>query len=558
MIKKNIIIEDRYLILPVKRGPTPSPTLLSPYGAWPKKNKMLSRDLGHLRIKKNNKVLFWFDIKLVSDSNDYEVFLDLKKYLGENLVIEYEGKGTTTLDGIFLSKTPIVTYDLYKETLRPQFHFSSRRGWNNDPNGLFYYDGYYHLLYQHNPYSTDSNGNLHWGHAISKNLINWSELPIALYPDKLGTISTGSSVVDYNNTSGLGKNNNPAIVSIYTSGHASYSKEFTQCIAFSNDGGWNWEKFKGNPVMGHIIGKNRDPKVFWHDDTNKWIMVLYLDKSDYGIFSSNNLINWVFLSKFTLNRATECPELFPLNVDCNVNDKKWVFCGANSTYSIGSFDGNIFLPEQENKKLQLNGNSYAAQTWSNIPNNDGRRIQISWMRQILPNMPFGQFMSFPHSLTLTRKNDEIYIKAKPIEEINLLYNTKWNISLKELTQNSPIEADITSELYDIELEYQMRNSEKVAIDLRGIRIWYSKTYETLFCGTYSVPLKLKDGKFNLRVLVDKASIEIYADDGTIMVAIGVILEKENKKIVISTQSGVGLILNMKVISLKSSWKIFDE
>ena len=359
--------------------------------------------------------------------------------------------------------------------------------------------------------------------------------------------------MDYKNTSGLGNNKNPVIVSIYTAGHASYSKEFTQCIAYSNDRGRNWVKYNKNPVIEHIIGANRDPKVIWNDTLNKWIMVLYLENSDYGIFGSSNLIKWNHLSNFTLKGASECPELFPLNVDDNEDEKKWVFWGANTTYSIGNFDGKYFIPEQENKKLQPTGSAYAAQTWDNIPQPDGRRIQIAWMRQSLPNMPFGQFMTFPHSLELTRKNGEIYVKAKPVNEINLLYNENWGISFKELKENLPIKVGILSEYYDIELHYKMLNTEKVRLDVRGIKIWYSKNYNCLFCGTHTVPLTLSNDLLDLRILVDKASIEIYADQGTVMIALGVILEEEKQSVVLSNKGGSGLIKNMNVRSLKSAW-----
>ena len=236
-------------------------------------------------------VLRHFDIDLADGAGDYQVFSDLQPFLGQRLTVEFEGSGAASLDGLQLAAEAVPPDGLYREQLRPQFHFSSRRGWNNDPNGLFCFGGEYHLLYQHNPYSVEW-GNLHWGHAVSRDLVHWSELPVALYPDELGAMSTGCAVVDHENTSGLGRPGAPAVVAIYTAGHASWTPGFVQCLAISTDGGYTWSKYDGNPVIDHIVHRNRDPKVIWHPGSERWVMVLYLDRFDYAIFTSPNLLQW--------------------------------------------------------------------------------------------------------------------------------------------------------------------------------------------------------------------------------------------------------------------------
>ena len=216
MLTRELQIDRRYLIVPVRRRPATG-----------------ARNLpeGHMRLRAGGEVVRHFDIDLAGGNGDYEVFSDLQPFLGQRLTVEFEGSGAASLDGLHLAAEPVPPDELYRERLRPQFHFSSRRGWNNDPNGLFYFGGEYHLLYQHNPYSVEW-GNLHWGHAVSRDLVHWTELPVALYPDALGAMSTGCAVVDHANTSGLGSPGTPAIVAIYTAGHASWARAFTQCLEF--------------------------------------------------------------------------------------------------------------------------------------------------------------------------------------------------------------------------------------------------------------------------------------------------------------------------------------
>ena len=198
--------------------------------------------------------------------------------------------------------------------------------------------------------------------------------------------------------------------------------EYTQCIAYSTDKGENWMKLKSNPVLPHVAGNNRDPKVIWHSKTSKWVMVLYLEKNDYAIFISQNLLEWERTCNLTLPNCTEVPDFFPLSVDDNIDDVRWVFWGANTTYYVGDFNGRDFIPDGKYKKLQPAGVHYAAQTYSNIPDSDGRRIMVGWMRQNLPGMPFGQFLSVPHTLSLRKENDDIVLCTQPVEELSELRN----------------------------------------------------------------------------------------------------------------------------------------
>ena len=229
---------------------------------------------------------------------------------------------------------------LYKELHRPQFHFTSQRYWINDPNGLVYYAGEWHLFFQHNPYGIKW-GNMTWGHAVSPDLVHWTQLPNALEPDALGTIYSGSAVVDWANTAGMQTGAEPPLIAIYTSAgsEAKPPVPFTQSIAGSNDRGRTWTKHSGNPVLGHIVGANRDPKVIWHAPSAQWVMALYLDGNDYALFGSPNLRDWTRLCDVAMPGVAECPDFFPLPVDGAATRTLWVFWGAAGCYRLGAFDG---------------------------------------------------------------------------------------------------------------------------------------------------------------------------------------------------------------------------
>ncbi|MEM6526168.1 MAG: glycoside hydrolase family 32 protein [Bacteroidota bacterium] len=288
------------------------------------------------------------------------------------------------------------TFSDYKELFRPQFHFSPDSMWMNDPNGMVYYDGEYHLFYQYYPDSTVW-GPMHWGHAVSADMLHWEHLPIALYPDSLGYIFSGSVVVDHKNTSGFGNNGKPPLVAIFThhdiDGERAGTNDFQyQSIAYSNDKGRTWLKYKDNPVVPNLgIRDFRDPKVIWHEQTQRWVMVLAAyDKVQ--IYTSPDLKNWEYQSDFGIpgdDRLWECPDLFPMTVS-GTGQEKWALIvsiqkkapngGTATSYFIGDFDGKTFVADNKKQKwLDYGTDNYAMITWSDIPESDGRRLAIGWM-----------------------------------------------------------------------------------------------------------------------------------------------------------------------------------
>ncbi len=339
----------------------------------------------------------------------------------------------------------------YAEQYRPQFHFSPEAHWMNDPNGLVYLDGEYHLFYQYYP---DSNvwGPMHWGHAVSPDMIHWKHLPVALFPDSLGYIFSGSAVADVKNTSGLGSAENPPLVAIFTYhdpiGEKNGSNKFqNQGLAYSIDKGRTWTKYPGNPVLKSPgIRDFRDPKVFWHNESDKWIMILAVNDRVH-LYSSPNLLDWTFLSEFGQGIGAhggvwECPDLFRIKVR-GTNEMKWVMLvsinpggpngGSATQYFVGNFDGTNFI--KENKEIQWvdwGRDNYAGVTWSNVPESDGRRLFLGWMSNwqyanVVPTHVWRSAMTVPRELALMHTGDGYLLVSNPVRELESLRTEKTQL-----------------------------------------------------------------------------------------------------------------------------------
>jgi len=498
-----------------------------------------------------------FEVELAEDEPDFWAFADVSEFSGGQLVVEAEGAPEGTLGAIVLSDEIVGGEDLYHEKLRPQFHFSSRRGWNNDPNGLVYYKGEYHLFYQHNPYGWKW-GNMHWGHAVSKDLVHWEELPDALHPDELGTMFSGSAVVDRENTAGFQTGDEQVMVCIYTAagGRSRQSEDqpFTQAIAYSNDRGRTWTKYDGNPVLEHIIGGNRDPKVIWHEPTQRWVMALFMEKHDYSVFTSPDLKSWTRVSDVTLPDCGECPDIFELPVDGDASNTRWVFWGANGTYRIGSFDGKVFLIEGPPERFDWGGNSYAAQTFSDIPGEDGRRIQIAWARVALPDMPFNQHMTFPTELTLRITDEGIRLHAEPVREIEQLHGKKHQWCSEVLEPGANLLSDVEGELFDIRAELEPGGATEFGLVMRGVPITYDVQEQVLTCKDATAPLKPNDGKIRVQILADRTFIEVFGNDGRVCLPVAAVAPDDEERLELFSRGGNAKVNFLEVFELKSIWR----
>ena len=470
------------------------------------------------------------------------------------------GLGTTSLALLPLAQSCAILGEgrprnLYREKYRPQFHFTPRINWTNDPNGLVYYKGEYHLFFQHNP-SGINWGNMTWAHAISKDLIHWKQLPNAIEPDELGTIFSGSAVVDWNNTSGFQTGKENVLVAFYTSagGHAKVKKPFTQSIAYSNNRGRTWIKYKNNPVIEHIRAQNRDPKVIWHEPTKTWIMALYLASDDFTLLSSKNLKAWTRIQDIKLPGSSECPDFFELPVDGDHANTRWVFWGANGRYLLGTFDGRKFTPEGEPLESVV-GQYYAAQTYSDIPESNGRRIQIAWMRGgKFPDMPFNQQMSIPCELTLRTFPEGIRLSHVPVREIKKLRGKKYSWKNTPLKRWENLLCGISGELFEIQAEIELGDASQVGFKLRGTPVLYNVEKKTVSCGGKTANLTQVDKKIKLHILVDRTSIEIFANDGLASIFHCRPLDACNTLLNIFAYGGQVNIKSLNVWKLKSIWR----
>jgi fructan beta-fructosidase len=512
-----------------------------------------------IRVLDGERILREFDIELAKTEAeiDFWVTLDLSEWQGKPLTIfaDQIRKGTGGFDLITQADGIIAGEDLYQEKYRPQFHFSPKRGWNNDPNGMVYYDGEYHLFFQHNPFGWNW-GNMTWGHAVSTDLVHWTELGDAIHPDEHGTIFSGSAVVDWNNTTGFQTGDEPPLICIYTyaGGLNPWSKEakFTQAIAYSNDRGRTWTKYEGNPVQEHIKGGNRDPKVLWHTPCNQWVIVLFLDEKEMAFFTSKDLKSWTHES--TLDSFFECPELFQLPIDSDKANERWILYGASGEYFVGQFDGKEFKPDGESLPFNYGDCFYASQTFSDIPAEDGRRIQIAWGRTGHREMPFNQMMDFPVELTLRSTDEGPRLFAWPVREIELLYQGKKEVQDIVLREEAQMIEGVDADLLDMTMSIEVGNARQVELSVHGLQITYDVAKEELRCKEKVAPLKQVDGRIALRFLVDRLSVEIFGNEGRVYMPMSHVNEKMIHTVEALARGGTSTVRQLTAHALASSWK----
>ncbi|MDO4588053.1 MAG: glycoside hydrolase family 32 protein [Planctomycetia bacterium] len=536
MKSREIVVEKRFFHLPIK---TNAPK------TW-------------MTLNVEGKPVREFIIELADNEEDadFHALLQVGEWKGKTvkLIAERVSDDCNGLEYIVQSDEMPDMETAYQEKYRPQFHFAPRRGWTNDPNGLMFYKGEYHLFYQHNPFGVTWN-NMTWGHAVSPDLLHWNELPDAIEPDELGTIFSGSGVVDHQNTMGVQKGDEKTICGIYTYNGPSmrYGHPASQGLAYSTDAGRTWTKYEKNPIIPHIIGGNRDPKVFWFEPSKCWMMALYMDAEDYAIFSSNNLKDWEKVTDIKNLGCSECPDMFELAVDGDQTNKKWVFWGGNGKYLIGTFDGKTFVKESEPLNMKWGGNDYAAQSYSDTP---GRRIQFSWMAGgNYPNMPFNQQFSVPRELTLRSTKDGIRLCTNPVVELELLRGDtmkKSNIKLNKTKKVSIFD----DELLDIALTIKVGDADQIEMSIRGQKIVLLPKEKAMLSGDVQAPMAVENGQVELRIVLDRMSIELFANQGLSQIARCFVPEdgKTFDSIEFNVIGDNASIENYQVWKMKSVWK----
>ena len=498
-------------------------------------------------VENNRQATVIINVRLARERVDYYVPLDLEAFVGRNVKIDVQGmpQGSLCWEKMSLSDT----FDTANtEKFRPAYHHTPAYGWMNDPNGMFYKDGVYHLYFQHNPYGSTW-GNMNWGHSYSTDLVHWTYAGDAITPDAWGTVFSGSAVVDKDNSAGFGRN---AIVAFYTSAKPTpWGDAQMQSIAYSTDDGKTFEKYPGNPVITSTEKDFRDPHVFRHEATGRWIMILAAGQ-EMRIYSSANLKDWTYESSFGKEYGShagvwECPDLFELPVE-GTSEKKWVlvcninpggpFGGSATQYFTGTFDGHKFTCDTKpevTKWMDYGKDHYAAVSFDNAP--DGRRVMIAWMSnwQYANQVPTVQFRSanaIARDVYLFRDKGVDYVGSRPVAEMTALRGdavvskkaTLGELSVKKMfnTPSGAYEIDLAmapQEGATVKLMLSNQKGEYVTVVYDGNmgtlsfdrRQGGDNKFSELFPAVTTAPVH---GKLtSLRVFVDKSSVEVFGNDG---------------------------------------------
>ena len=501
---------------------------------------------------------------------------------------------------LFITSLQIFNGNTYAQTFtknlpeiyRPQIHFSPKAHWVNDPNGMVYHKGIYHLFFQYFPGGTTW-GPMHWGHATSKDLIHWKREPVALYPDSLGYIFSGSAVVDKNNTSGFGKNGQVPLVAIFThhdpKGEKSGTNTFqNQSLAYSLNDGKTWVKYAFNPVIKNPgILDFRDPKVMWYEKNKKWIMTL-ATKDRITFYSSKDLKNWVKESEFGSTIGAhggvwECPDLFPLNDN---GKEVWVLIvninpggpnkGSATQYFLGDFDGNKFIPNSTDTKwIDYGPDEYAGITWSNT---GSRKIFLGWMSNWMyanevPSKTWRNAMTIPRELKLKHVGKDVLVTSEPIRELSgiaskpiIVQNLKaagsFDVSLKTGNITLPCRVKLNTENtsdFSIVLSNDMNEKIIIGYDKKNNQYFIDRTqsgktdFKDGFSAIHTAPRFTHNNKMDLTLLIDVSSVELFADEGLTVMTEIFFPNKPYHKLHIQSPDGI-VIEKLEYSRFKSIWR----
>lgn len=567
--------DSRYLLLPVQE----------------------STDDAKINVLVDGNVAETIYVRLAKSKTDYTVPFDLTPYKGHDVMLDVvipqsrgsvrEAKDDACWRGIVLADT----FDTAnREKYRPAFHHTPRYGWMNDPNGMFYKDGRWHLYYQYNPYGSKWQ-NMTWGHSVSDDLVNWEHLPEAIRPNGLGSVFSGSCAVDHDNTAGFGSD---AVIALYTSAGTSQM----QSLASSTDDGLTFNIYPSNPVLT-LESEARDPKVFWNDSTKEWNMILaHALDHEMLIFTSPDMKSWTLQSSFGKGLGAqggvwECPDLFELPV-AGTDEKKWVllcninpdgpFGGSGTQYFVGDFDGKTFKADTDaagnvsTKWLDYGKDHYATVTWSDAP--DGRRVALGWMSNWqyaadVPTMQFRSANTLPREMGLFRAPDgEVYASSAPSPELEALRGKlaakvkKTTVGRKARSFALPSEnGGICEILMDIEASkaktvnvvFSNSQGEKVVMqyDPAAATLSFDRTQSGItdfsegFPAVTVTPTHEASGRIALRIFVDRSSMEVFGNDGEFVMTNLVFPRTPYTALSVSAEGGNAKVENLRIYSLKS-------
>lgn len=539
--------------------------------------------IGIINNNKSEGVLM--NVRLAREKVDYYVPYDISAYAGQDISIDIQGMPSSSLcwKEIKLSDT----FDTSnRETYRPVYHHTPVYGWMNDPNGMFYKDGVYHLYFQYNPYGSMW-GNMTWGHSTSTDLTHWTYEGTAIVPDAWGAIFSGSCVVDKDNTAGFGKG---AVVAFYTSAKSTpWGDIQSQSMAYSLDNGKTFIKYEHNPILTSTERDFRDPKVFWYAPGKHWVMMLAVGQ-EMQIYSSGNLKEWKKESSFGAMQGAhggvwECPDLVEVAVEGS-KEKKWVlicnlnpggpFGGSAAQYFVGSFDGKKFVNESptQTKWLDWGKDNYATVTWSNAP--AGRCIALGWMSnwQYANNVPTTQYRSantLARDLTLYRVGGELYLKSKPSPEIKKARAEEKKIPTFEVKGNYEVASLLADNkgAYEIEMTIENKGTSKIDFSLMNekgekIAMYYDVVRKQFvmdrsasgivgfsrdFPAVTVAPVRNTD-QIHLRLFIDRSSVEAFGEDGEYVMTNLVFPAEPYNRMVFSSDKGSYIVKSMNVYRLQ--------
>ena len=473
-----ITIGKKYLVFPINTNG---------------KNKYLQFFLG-------GRAVYELNLKLDRFAPDFRAYIDVSRYLGETLELIIAPEMEIPLEQADRMELPGV----YGEALRPQVHFSAKNGWINDPNGLIYLDGVYHLFYQYNPAGNNWD-NMHWGHAVSGDLIRWEERDVAMFVGEQGNIFSGSAIVDRENRSGLAEGENPAVLLYYTA----TGRPFTQRLAYSTDGLQTIREYPGNPVVPHLEGANRDPKVVFCEELRCYVMALFLINNRYALLSSEDLKEWRVFQELDIPNEAECPDLFPIRD--GKGRKKWVLMGASDHYLVGEFREGAFVPCQEVRCLQYGSGAYAGQSFSGLPGD--RVVRVCWDRWDHPSTSFTGQMGIPLELSLEEEDGGFFLRAAPVKELKGLFLRREVLEGRAIAPGAPLRADLEERPYFWRLRGAYAEGVVLEVTVFGCRIQVDFSRNQLSLGGKTMPVSARKDGLDLAVISDRHSVEIFADGG---------------------------------------------
>ncbi len=532
-----------------------------------------------------------FNVRLAMNHIDYYMPLDLSPYKSGNVILDVkssleEYNARAKKDTLWL--TNITQSNIYNventEQYRPSYHHTPLYGWMNDPNGMFYKDGTWHLFFQYGPYGSTWN-NMTWGHSVSNDLLHWTPLDNAILPDGLGTIFSGSAVVDKSGSAGFGKD---AIVAIYTQADRSQM----QSMSYSTDGGKSFSTYKKNPILT-LPYEARDPKVFYCESTGKWIMVLASAPAhEVEFYSSDNLTDWTLESRFgkrygCLDGVWECPDLMELNIR-GTDEKRWVlicninpggiYGGSATQYFVGTFDGHEFICDTEpeiTRWVDYGKDHYAAVSWSNTP--DNRHTMIAWMSNwqycaVVPTTQYRSANTLPRDVELFRGDDgELHLASTPSPEVDNARGMmtdlgSFAVSNKEITKSIP---QNLCNAYELDIELNAENAENIDITLSNsngekVIMTYNTTdstfsmdrtasgiidFSTDFPCITSAPCP-DNKKLSLRIFFDHSSLEVFEGEGRFTMTNLVFPTLPYDKISVITDGGKAKVVSAKIYEMK--------